>query len=395
MARENGLSADLIGFIRHRYGQDSVPLHQPTFAGREKELLGQCIDSTFVSSVGPFVSEFEQRLARFCQCEDAVTTVNGTGALHLALICAGVAAGDLVITQSATFVATANAVTYCGATPVFVDCDLPRGGMSPEALEAYLEAHVVHDTQGTPRHKATGQRCAACLPVHTLGHPASTQRIAELCATFAIPLVEDAAEALGSSDPSGHVGRHGSFAVLSFNGNKIISTGGGGAVLCARDSAVRARHLSTTAKLPHSWRFDHDAVGFNYRMPNVNAALGVAQLEQLPMFLEAKRRLAQEYAAFFDNHDEVEFITEPEGCRSNYWLNAVLCAHGAQRDALLEATHAAGIGTRPLWTPMHRLGIYAHCPRGPLPHTELLAERLLKLPSGVPHVPFPQPKVQP
>lgn len=372
-----------IRFVRDLYGrpQGPIPLHAPVMGRREKALIAQAIDSTFVSSVGAFVTAFEQRVASFVGARYAVATVNGTAALHVALRVVGVRPGDLVLTQALTFVATCNAIAYCGALPVFIDVERPTLGLNPDALQGWLEEHaVVRDGRCVERD--TGRPVRACVPMHTLGHPARIAAIAEVCDRWGVVLVEDAAEALGSTRDGRHVGTFGRAGAFSFNGNKIITTGGGGMIVTDDEElATRARHLTTTAKLPHRWAFEHDEVGYNYRLPNLNAAFGVAQMERLPTLLASKREVALAYqAAARDNG--WQFVSEPAGGQSNYWLNALRLPDVRARDAFLHATNDAGIMTRPLWTPMHRLPMYAQCPRGSLSVTEALADTVVNVPSS-------------
>lgn len=370
--------------IRSIYGEEgSIPLHAPVFAGNEKAYLARCIDTTFVSSVGEFVNRFEAETAVYTGAAHAVAVVNGTAALHVALLLAGVEPEEEVLTQSLTFVATCNAIRYAGARPRFIDVDRETLGLSPDAMEAFLEEHGELREEGC-FNKATGGRIAACVPMHTFGHPARIREIAALCETWRIPLVEDSAESLGSYAGEKHTGTFGLLGCLSYNGNKVLTTGGGGMILTDDEAlARRAKHLTTTAKIPHPWEYDHDQVGFNYRMPNLNAALGCAQLEQLEGFLDAKRTVARHYADLF-REGEIRFLEEPEGTRSNYWLNALLFPDRERRDLFLEASNRAGVMTRPIWTPMHRLAIHREGFAVPLPVTEELADRVVNIPSGVP-----------
>ena len=349
-----------------------VPLHEPWLAGREKEFVDRCIDTGWVSSAGNFVDEFETRLADLCRTKAAIAVVNGTAALHAALTLVGVRANDEVIVPALTFVATANAVTYCGAVPHFVDCEGKHLGLDAQKLRAHLD-HIAQYQNGVCINRQTGRQIRAIVPVHVFGHPVDMDALSGVCDSFGLSVVEDATESLGSTyhgRPCGGLGRVG---VLSFNGNKIVTTGGGGAVVTNdADLARRAKHLTTTAKVPHPWDFVHDAVGWNYRMPNLNAALGLAQLEQLPGFVAAKRQLARRYIDAFAKLSGVIAIVEPGGTASNYWLNAILLKDdsGADRDAVLKATHAAGLLTRPAWTPMQRLAMFRDCPRGDLAVSE-------------------------
>ena len=362
----------------------ALPLHEPLFAGREWDYLRQCLDSGWVSSAGKFVDEFETRLAATCAVKHAVATVNGSAALHAALHLVGVRPGDEVIVPALTFVASANAVTYCGAVPHFVD-SLERGfGMDAQKLSSHI-ASITLRRDGELLNRETGRPIRAIVPVHVFGHPVEMDELNAVAASFALPVVEDATESLGSSYRGRPCGGLGSAGVLSFNGNKIVTTGGGGAILTNDESlARRARHLTTTAKLPHAWSFVHDEVGWNYRLPNLNAALGLAQLEQLGVFVAAKRALARRYADAFAGIKGLAWAEEPEGTCSNYWLNAVLLDDdgGAARDAVLRATHEAGYLTRPVWTLMHRLNMFRDCPRADLSTAESIERRLVNLPSS-------------
>lgn len=378
----------LIQFVRAQYRtNDFIPLHAPVFLGHERDYVVETIESTFVSSVGAFVDRFERDIASYTGSPRAVATVNGTAALHVALLLAGVKPGDLVVTQSLTFVATCNAVAYCNAEPVFVDVDRHTLGLSPKALEVWLESNAQLDSDGYCRYKSTGQVVRACLPMHTFGHPVELNDLMDVCARWGLVLVEDAAESLGSMYKGRHTGCFGRLGTLSFNGNKIITTGGGGMILANEELGVRAKYLTTTAKQPHPFEYVHDELGFNYRLPNINAALGCAQLEQLERFISAKRELASNYAQALVGSD-LQFVTEPEGCRSNYWLNAVICDDKNHRDELLKATNDQGVMTRPIWKLMNHLPLYAKCLRGDLSNSEWLSARIVNLPSSVvPEVP--------
>lgn len=373
----------LIRFVREQYRTDEfIPLHAPVFRGRERELVLDTIDSTFVSSVGAYVDRFEKDMAAFTVSPCAVAVMNGTAALHIALKLIDVVPGDLVVTQSLTFVATCNAITYCNAEPLFIDVDRHTLGLSPTALDAWLSENAVIDDQGDCRTRVGQRRIRACLPMHTFGHPVELDALVAVCERWRMILVEDAAESLGSYYKGRHTGNFGRIGVLSFNGNKIMTTGGGGMLLSGEAIGKRAKHLTTTAKIPHPYEFVHDEVGYNYRLPNLNAALGCAQLEQLPAFLESKRTLAQRYIAFFEGSD-LRPIVEPEHCRSNYWLNGVICETNVEREALLKATNDAGVMTRPIWTLMNRLPAFANALRGPLDNAEWLEARVVNLPSSV------------
>ncbi|EKO3914294.1 LegC family aminotransferase [Vibrio metschnikovii] len=371
----------LVEFVRDQYQTpDFIPLHAPTFAGNEKAYVTETIDSTFVSSVGKFVDEFERKMEAFTGSARAVATVNGTAALHAALYMAGVERGDLVITQALTFVATCNALYHMGAEPIFVDVSPVSLGLCPKAVNAFLEEHA-QVTEAGCIHTQTGRRIKAAVPMHTFGHPVELDELIAVCLKWHIMLVEDAAESLGSFYKGKHTGTFGEFGAVSFNGNKIITTGGGGMVLCGTEEAGRrTKHVTTTAKVSHPYEFFHDEPGFNYRMPNLNAALGCAQMELLERYLAQKRQLAQQYQAFFASSD-VTFVVEPEYAQSNYWLNAIICADAQQRNELLEQTNAAGVMTRPIWQLMHRLPMFEQALRGDLTHSEFIEAHLINLPS--------------
>lgn len=373
----------LVDFVRAMYSTDEfIPLHAPVFSGNEKEYVGNTIDSTFVSSVGKYVDLFEERIEAFTETGKAVATVNGTAALHTALVMAGVRAGDFVITQALTFVATCNALHHMGATPIFVDVSQETLGLCPTALEGFLDENARLNSNGECIHTETGKRIRAVVPMHTFGHPAQLDELQMVCKKWGLILVEDAAESLGSYYKGQHTGTIGQYGALSFNGNKVITTGGGGMVLCKdAKTGEHAKHLTTTAKIPHPYEFFHDEPGFNYRMPNLNAALGCAQIEQLPAFLKSKRATALQYEAFFKGSD-FEFVKEPEYARSNYWLNAVICPSREARDELLKITNNASVMTRPIWTLMHRLPAYENTPRGSLVNSERLEACIVNLPSS-------------
>ena len=379
--------------VRDLHGRPDgpIPLHALVFAGNEEAYVREAIASTFVSSVGAFVDRFEAMLADITGAARAVATVNGTAALHAALVLAGVGPGDLVITQAVSFAATANAIAYCGADPAFVDVEADTLGLSPDALDDFLKTRC-EAVPGGWRERGSGRRVAACVPMHTFGHPCRIEALATICERAAIPLIEDAAEALGSSCHGRQAGTVGLLGALSFNGNKIATCGGGGAIL-TNDPELgrRAKHLTTTAKVPHPWRYRHDVLGYNYRLPNLNAALGCGQLEALPAFLADKRALAAAYATGLAGLD-LTFFTERPGTQANYWLNAILLPDEAQRDAFLEHANAAGVMTRPLWDLLHTLPMYANAPRGPLDVSQDLARRLVNLPSSIRQAPVTQRK---
>lgn len=375
---------DLIDFIGTLYGTKAfIPLHAPTFTQKDKDYVMDAIDSTFVSSVGEYVNRFEQDLAAFTGAARAVATVNGTCALQAALKLVGVERNDEVITQPLTFAATANAIAHLGAAPVFVDVDKDTMGLSPDALETFLQANaIVKNTGAYNRH--TGRRMAAIVPMHTFGHPCRIENIVAIAKTWSIPVVEDAAEAIGSWSKQTHCGLFGDLGILSFNGNKTITCGGGGAILTQDDTlADRAKHLTTTAKVPHPWEFDHDEIGYNYRLPNLNAALACSQLERLPDILREKREIAHAYQEFFASRTWGRFMTEPRDTQSNYWLCTIAMADRAARDALIEATNNAGVMTRPAWKLMPDLTMYAKCFSGPLDNARWLQDRVVNLPSSV------------
>lgn len=362
-----------------------VALHEPHFGGREWDYVKETLDSGWVSSVGRYVDDFEKRLAERCEVPHAVATVNGTAALHACLLLVGVQPGDEVLTPALTFIATANAVSYCGAIPHFCDSDPRSLGVDPEKLDREL-AGTAEVVQGACRNKRTGRRIAAIVPMHTFGHPVDMDALAEVAARWRIPIVEDAAEGLGSSYKGRHVGRHGAVGALSFNGNKLVTTGGGGAILTTDPALGRAaKHLTTTAKTPHQWAFFHDQVGYNYRLPNINAALGCAQLEQLDTFVAAKRRLAARYQDAFRDVAGATIFMDANYATSNYWLvTMMLDSPGeATRDAFLAACHARGLLCRPVWTGMHRLPMFKDCPRMDLAEAEALEARIINLPSSM------------
>ncbi len=418
--------AEIVSFIRKTYNKPEgfLALHEPIFVGNEKKYINECIDSTFVSSVGKFIDRFEEDMAKFTGAKKAVVCVNGTNALHMALLLAGVERDDEVITQPLTFIATANAISYCGAHPVFIDVDRDTLGLSPSALQNWLEENiemraVPELVEGQPYNKKTGRRIAACVPMHTFGHPCRIDEIAAICEKYNIELVEDAAESLGSyyspreiltvnedgiikesiSRGKGqHTGTFGKIGVLSFNGNKIITTGGGGMLLFNDEElAQKAKHLTTQAKVPHPWEFAHDEIGYNYRMPNINAAMGIAQLEQIDKFLNASRKLAKSYESFFsnlypepvegltspDSYRGLTFFSEPENSKSNYWLNAILLENRKERDEFLEYTNKQSIMTRPVWELMNHLPMFKDAQCGDLNNAEWIADRLVNISSSV------------
>lgn len=372
-----------VDFARSIFGPGFVTLHRPVFEGNEKQYLIDCIDSNFVSSVGARVTEFEQQLAAFTGTRFAVATVNGTAALHVALQLAGVKRDDEVISQALTFIATCNALSYAGVHPVFVDVDRDTMGMSPFALRCFLEQNA-EMRDGIAWNKTSGRRIAACVPMHTFGLPCRIEEIAALCDEWGIALVEDAAESLGSYVGNRHTGTFGRLSTLSFNGNKVITTGGGGMII-TNDEAIakRAKHITTTAKVPHPYEFVHDEVGYNYRLPNLNAALGCAQMERLQEMLNIKADLARRYGDFFAGLD-IEFARARAGTTANHWLNAVVLASAAERDAFLSFTNANQVMTRPVWRLMTHLSMFSHCQHDGLENSRWLEERVVNLPSSVP-----------
>lgn len=374
---------DLIDFTRSLYGgSQAIPLHAPVFGGNEKAYLVDCIDSTYVSSVGPYVDRFEAMMRDLTGARFAVATANGTAALHIALILAGVRDGDEVLTQPLSFVATCNAIRYERAHPVFIDVDHDTLSLSPQAMRRFLEAGAERRADGT-YNRRSGRRIAAVVPMHTFGLPGRTRELADLCREWGLVLIEDAAESLGSTEGGIHTGRTGHLAAFSFNGNKIATSGGGGCVVTDDESiGRRAKHLTTTAKQPHRWEFFHDCVGYNYRLPNLNAALACAQLEQLPAFLRNKRQTADAYRAFCVERG-IAFLDEREGACSNFWLNGILLRDRAERDAFLQVSNDAGVMTRPIWTLMTRLPAFADCLDTGCPNAARLEDRVVNLPSSV------------
>ena len=374
---------DTIDFIRSIYGSERViPLHEPRFIGNEKKYLNDCIDSTFVSSTGKFVDEFEEKIAKYTGAKYAVATSNGTSALHIALLLANVAKNDEVITQPLTFVATCNAISYCGANPIFIDVDKDTMGLSPLSLQAYLKKNASIKNQQCINNN-TGRVIKACVPMHTFGQPCRIDEIKEICDKYNISLIEDAAESLGSFYKDKHTGTFGQMGVISFNGNKIITGGGGGCVITDDEIlAKRAKHLTTTAKVSHKWEFIHDMIGYNYRMPNLNAALLVAQLENLESFLLNKRELAMMYKDFFSDK-ACHFVEESLHSKSNYWLNTIILKDKEQRDLFLEEANSKGVMIRPVWTLMNKLTMFKHSQCDGLTNVEWLEERVVNIPSSV------------
>jgi len=373
----------IVDYIKNLYGQDFVPLSVPQFIGNEKKYLNECIDTTFVSSVGKFVDRFEVDMAAYTGAKRAVVCVSGTNALHMAMMLAGVERDDEVLTQALTFIATCNAISYTGAHPVFIDVDKQTMGLSPDAVKAWLVAHA-ELRNGLCYNKQTGRRVKACVPMHTFGHPVRIEELADICTEWHLELIEDAAESIGSKYKGKHTGLFGKVGVLSFNGNKTITTGGGG-MLLFNDEALGdlAKHLTTQAKVPHRWEFHHDHIGYNYRMPNINAALGCAQFEHLDEYVADKRATAAAYAEYFSQVDDIQFFTEPENCFSNYWLNAVILKDHEAQQEFLQYTNDHGVMTRPIWELMSRLPMFGHCQHDDLENTIFFADRVVNIPSSV------------
>jgi perosamine synthetase len=379
-------SSDHLSFVSRAkdiFGEDFIPLHRPVFEGNEREYLVKCIDSNFVSSVGAQVTEFENRIATFTGSKYAIATVNGTAALHIAIELAGVEPGDEVISQALTFIATCNAISYAGAKPLFIDVDIDTMGLSPVALKCFLEENAEKRTSGT-FNKTSGKKISACVPMHTFGFPCRIAEIAEICADWNIALIEDAAESLGSYAGGCHTGTFASISTLSFNGNKVITTGGGGMIITNDpELAKRAKHITTTAKIPHPFEFVHDEIGYNYRMPNLNAALGCAQMERLKEFLTIKAKLADQWDAFFYNI-AVNFVKPIKGNNANHWLNAIILDSKSDRDKFLKFTNDNNVMTRPIWKLMSELEMFKDCQTDGLKNSLWLADRVVNIPSSVP-----------
>jgi perosamine synthetase len=374
---------DVISFIQNTYKtKEFIPLHEPSFIGNEKKYLNECIDSSFVSSAGKFVDEFEEKIASYTGAKYAIATNNGTSALHVSLLMANVEQNDEVITQPLTFVATCNAIRYCGARPIFVDVDRDTMGLSPSALKKFLENNTSVKKQQCVNN-ITGRVIKACVPMHTFGHPCRIDEIKDICDKYCIFLIEDAAESVGSFYKDMHTGNFGQVGVMSFNGNKIITAGGGGCIVTSdKRLAKKAKHLTMTAKVPHKWDFKHDMVGYNYRMPNLNAALLVAQLENLDNFIHSKRKLANMYEGFFKATDYT-FVKEPAECKSNYWLNSILFQNKQQRDEFLNEANSQNVMSRPIWTLMNKLPMFEYAQFDDLTNSVWLEERIVNIPSSV------------
>lgn len=383
MASVESVAKEAVMLARTIYGSDPVPLHRPLFEAKEREYLIDCIDSNFVSSVGAKVGEFEQQVAAFVGSKHAIATMNGTAALHIALLLAGVVPGDEVISQALTFVATCNSISYAGASPVFVDVDIDTMGLSPSALRKFLEKSAIRKADGA-FNKLSGRRISACVPMHTFGFPCRIVEIAEICAEWGIALVEDAAESLGSYVNSKHTGTFSSMATLSFNGNKVITTGAGGMILTDDpELSARAKHVTTTAKVPHRYEFLHDEVGFNYRLPNLNAALGCAQMECLEQILVKKREIAVQWRQFFVDRETV-FLEGIDGVRANHWLNTIVLDSRKSRDLFLRITNDSDVMTRPIWTLMSKLPMFKDSQTDGLEISCYLEDRVVNIPSSVP-----------
>ncbi|MDC1377627.1 LegC family aminotransferase [Gammaproteobacteria bacterium] len=377
------LANDVINKVKEIYGDEFTPLHRPVFEGNERKYLIDCIDSNFVSSVGKRVNEFEKKVAEFTGSQYAIATVNGTAALHVAIELAGVRPGEEVISQALTFIATCNAITYAGANPLFLDVDLETMGLSPLALKDFLNKNAEKKTNGT-FNKISGKKISACIPMHTFGFPCRIAEIAEICADWDITLIEDAAESLGSYVDGRHTGTFASMATLSFNGNKVITTGGGGMIITDDyELAKRAKHITTTAKVPHPYEFVHDEIGYNYRMPNLNAALGCAQMERLEEFLTIKAQLADQWDTFFNKRD-TDFVKAIDGNKANHWLNAIILDSREARDEFLKMTNDNNVMTRPIWTLMSKLPMFKNCQTDGLENSLWLEDRMVNIPSSVP-----------
>ncbi len=373
---------EIISFIQSIYKTNEfIPLHAPSFNGNEKSYILETIDSTFVSSVGKFVDKFEEIIKEYTGAKFAIATVNGTAALHMSLILAGVRKDDFVITQALSFIATCNAISYLHADPVFVDIDKDTLGMSPESLEEFLKENTYQEN-GVCFHKISKRRISACVPMHTFGHPVKIEQIAKICLQYNIILVEDAAESIGSFLNGVHTGNFGKLAAFSFNGNKTITCGGGGVIITNDEKLGKlGKHLTTQAKVPHKWDFVHDHIGYNYRLPNLNAAMACAQLEQIETFIADKREIASLYKDFFEG-SQYKFVEEPIGTRSNYWLNAILTKNVEVRNETLEILNSSNVMARPCWSLMHRLEMFKNCYRDSLTNSIWVEERLINIPSS-------------
>jgi len=375
---------NIVNFIQELYGtKEFIPLHEPQFFGNEKKYVNEAIDSTFVSSIGKYVIEFEEKIATFVGSKYAIATSNGTSALHIGLKLVGVDEDSEVITQPLTFIATANVISYCHAQPIFIDVDRDTLGLSPEKLKIFLEEHTFINENQECINKTSGKVIKACVPMHTFGHPCRIDEIVKICDAYNISVVEDAAESLGSYYKGKHTGRFGKVGVFSFNGNKLITTGGGGMIVTDDEVlAKRAKHITTTAKVPHPYEYIHDEIGYNYRLTNLAAALGVAQMENINVFIDKQRELAQEYSIFFKDTD-IAFIEEPHEAKSNYWLNAVILKDRETRDTFLKYTNDSGLMTRSIWRLMNKLEMFQHAQCGDLSNAEWLEDRVVNISSSV------------
>ena len=375
---------NVINFIQDTYKtKEFIPLHEPRFIGNEKKYLNECIDSTFVSSVGKFVDEFEEMVARFSGAKYAVATSNGTSALHIGLKLVGVDGSCEVITQPLTFIATVNAISYCNAKPIFVDVDRETLGLSPSKLKEFLEEFTILNENGECINKSTNKIIKACIPMHTFGHPCKIDEIVEICDSYNIAVVEDAAESLGSYHKGKHTGSFGKVGVFSFNGNKIITAGGGGMLVTDDEQlAKKAKHITTTSKVPHPYEYTHDEIGYNYRLTNLAAALGVAQMENIQLFIDKQRYLAKKYEVFFKDTN-IEFIKEPKDSKSNYWLNTVILKDRQTRDEFLKYTNDNGIMARPIWRLMSKLDMFKDAQTDDLGNSKWLEDRVVNISSSV------------
>lgn len=374
----------IIHFIKEQFpNKNFISLHEPVFNGNEKKYVNETIDTTFVSSVGPFVKKFEEMMCQITGAKYAVAIVNGTSALHMALIVSDVQADDEVLSQSLTFIATCNAISYLNAAPIFIDIDLDTLGMSPKSLSDFLEKNAGIGSDGFTYNKLTGKRIKACVPMHTFGFPCRIDEIKQICTNWNISLVEDAAESIGSYYKGQHTGTFGKLGTFSFNGNKTVTCGGGGALITNDElTATRAKHLTTQSKVPHPWAFLHDNIGYNYRMPNLNAALACAQLEQLNDFVDNKRELAQLYSHFFQSIN-IRHVKEIEHAKANYWLNALLLENKEEREVFLQFANNNGVMSRPVWELMHRLPMFENSVKSDLSTSEWIADRLVNIPSSI------------
>lgn len=374
----------IIKFIREKYqSNDAIPLHAPLLDNLDSEYVSDALNSGYVSSIGAYVDRLEGEIALYLKSPGAIACATGTAALHISLLLAKTQPGDLVITQALTFVATCNAISYCNASPIFVDVDSETLSLSPDALSFWLNENAILDSEGRCRLASTLQIIRACVPVHTFGHPAKLNELNAICSKWNLVLIEDAAESFGSVYEGRHTGTFGQFGCVSFNGNKIITGGGGGAIISNKINAMQAKHLTTTAKIPHEYEFSHDSIGYNYRLPNLNAALVLAQLKKINFFLNAKRLLAKDYETFFSGTN-LKFMREPANCKSNYWLNTIFCGDQKERDFLLRETNSQGIMTRPIWKLMCDLPMFKDCLSDGLKNSKYFQSIAINLPSGVP-----------